>query len=342
MSRTISHLTPAEWDTVPRALAASGAMTGCQTPEHVTAALYYGDGLGLSIGESMRMVQRVQGRLCMTADGVSALVRRHPDCELLQVREWSDAVCAIYSRRQDGSEHTARATIEDARRRKLVRPGSPWESHPMRMLQITAMREIRATLYPDVGSDTGDVVDTTPTPAEHAAADAAAAQPTALERAQATAAALAQTAATAPPLDWRAVMQRVTASEVWTSWRSRLTSEDVEALGSLVRSGLSDDERQRVAESDQPHTVLMALADERGIGQSAPELARAPAPSKRRTAKECANVVRHLLAAGILTDEEASALLTPGVIPRQGLDLADDDTADAATLRALLPTEDPR
>lgn len=336
----LSDMTHTEREALAASLAKAGAILGCNTAEHTLAALYYGDGLDLTIGQSLRMVQRVQQRTCLTADGVASLVRQHPQLKALRIQKWTDDACEIIAERADGSTHTARATIEQARKRGLVRDRSPWVTHPGRMLMITAMRELRAVLFPDVGGDSWEPAEDVPTPAEHAQADAGAVA-TPLERAQARVAEPAPEPAPAPARTFRDALADAEQHEPWRAWRTSLPPAEADHLRTFLR-GLGDEDRADVTAAADPGAALLYLAQSAGIGQTAPAPAPAPAPATtKRTAKEVANVVRHLHAAELLTDEETSALLTPGVIPRTGLDLADDDTADAATLRALLPTGDP-
>jgi hypothetical protein len=328
--RYLSDIPATDLPALAQALAAGGAIAGCTTAERVISALYYGDGLGLSVGQSCRMVQCVLQRYTLTADGVGALVRSHPACEVLTVREWSADRCVVYSRRADGAEHTATASLDDARRRGLARKGSPWETSPARMLQITAMRELQRVLYPDIAGDGGAQPE--PTPEEHATADAEAqaAPPTPLERAQQQA-----PAAEAPPVrTLRDVLTEATADPDYSGWRAGLTVEDQQAMRELLR-GLDGDDLAGLIAAERPGRAVRLLATAAGIGPDA-SIPDAPAgvPHDRRAAR---NVAKHLAALDLLTAEQVTALARPGVLPESITLTTTDDAADAATLLALIP-----
>jgi hypothetical protein len=130
------------------AMSESGDTT--PTAKGATAALrlYYATELGLSPMAAAEL-SMIKGRLYVGAQLLRALAIKH-GYRVFRV-EINDKACTARLVRHDGQvlgESTF--TLEQAKKAGLIRNGSPWETHPSRMLWARASKNVIVDFAPEV------------------------------------------------------------------------------------------------------------------------------------------------------------------------------------------------
>lgn len=109
------------------------------TAERALMAVERGRDFGLSRSASLEKLQVIDGKVCPSADTLTAMVQRHPSCEYFYVKDvindgeksQATAVCCRLTRSgKPGPEQTFTYTYAMAKMAKLVKPNSGWEKNP--------------------------------------------------------------------------------------------------------------------------------------------------------------------------------------------------------------------
>jgi hypothetical protein len=105
--------------------------------------------LGLTLGQAMRGMWVLDGKLGMESDLLAALVHRNPDCQYFRCVE-STAERAIFETKRRGEPEPVRLTytIEDAQKAGLLAKAT-YKSHPAPMLAHRAAGRLAKLVYPD-------------------------------------------------------------------------------------------------------------------------------------------------------------------------------------------------
>ena len=145
------------------------------TPAAVFVVMMTGRELGLTVGQSLRLIHVFEGKPILSAALIVGMVKRHPSCEYFQIVESTNDAC-IYETKRQGSPKSTRMTftIADAKRAGLTSK-DVWAKYPMQMLQNRCGTMLARAEYPDVaaGLYDEDEIDTTPQRVEYTSAPAA-------------------------------------------------------------------------------------------------------------------------------------------------------------------------
>lgn len=116
-------------------------------PAAITAAILYGDEVGVGPMQSLARIAVINGRPTLAAETQRALILAAGHD--LWVEESTVTKCTIAGRRKD-SDATSRITwtLDDARRAGLAgKP--PWKAYPRQMLLARASAELARAVFPD-------------------------------------------------------------------------------------------------------------------------------------------------------------------------------------------------
>ena len=107
-------------------------------PANVFVAMMKGLEIGLSPMAALESIAFIGDRTTLWGDGLLAVVQRHPDYEWMDESASTpqEGVCTI--QRRGEPTHTARFTLEDAKRAGLLGKTSIWAQHTGRMLKLRA------------------------------------------------------------------------------------------------------------------------------------------------------------------------------------------------------------
>jgi hypothetical protein len=117
-------------------------------PAAITAALLYGNEVGLGRMASLAMIAVINGRPTLSAEAQRALILAAG--HEVWFEESTVSRCVACGRRR-GSDVISRVswTIDDARRANLEGK-QPWRMYPRQMLQARASAELARSIFPDV------------------------------------------------------------------------------------------------------------------------------------------------------------------------------------------------
>ena len=122
-----------------------------QTPEAAFVVMALGSDMGMSLSQSLRGIQVIDGKACPTADCLVACVLNSGRAEYFREVETTKEK-SVWETRRKGEAKPQRSvfTIEDARTAGLIRPGSGWAKFPERMLKARAKAFLVRDVYPDL------------------------------------------------------------------------------------------------------------------------------------------------------------------------------------------------
>ena len=122
-----------------------------QTPEAAFVVMALGSDMGMSLSQSLRGIQVIDGKACPTADCLVACVLNSGRAEYFREVETTKER-SVWETRRKGEAKPQRSvfTIEDARTAGLIRPGSGWAKFPERMLKARAKAFLVRDVYPDL------------------------------------------------------------------------------------------------------------------------------------------------------------------------------------------------
>lgn len=93
-------------------------------------------------------IQNINGSIEISARLMHALMRRSG--VFIEIQQSDNEACRIYGRRPDGSSHTVKYEILEAKQAGLVKPGGGWTKNPSDMLFARAISRLARQLAPDV------------------------------------------------------------------------------------------------------------------------------------------------------------------------------------------------
>ncbi|MBM3992152.1 MAG: recombinase RecT [Planctomycetes bacterium] len=119
-----------------------------KSPADVLLVVLTGQELGFGPMQSIRLLHVIEGKPCLSADGMGALCMRHPSCELLRLVS-SDGKAATYEAKRRGAEPVRLTfTIEQAKAAGLLGKGN-WSKFPEAMLRARCLSAICRAVWPD-------------------------------------------------------------------------------------------------------------------------------------------------------------------------------------------------
>jgi hypothetical protein len=153
---------PAEWEKQlePRdireaqglatSMYAARLFNGYGSKEAVLSTVLAGRELGMPAIASLRGFHIVEGRHCLSADAIRALVMRSGKAKFFRCTERTIEKATFETQRGDDPPMSLTFTMEDAVRAQVVKKGSGWEKHPADMLVARASSKLARLVYPDV------------------------------------------------------------------------------------------------------------------------------------------------------------------------------------------------
>lgn len=127
-----------------------------QTPEAAFMVMALGSDMGLSVSQSLRGIQIIEGKACPTADCLVACVIRSGLAEyIIEVETTEDHSTWETRRKGEKTPRRSTFTIEDAKRALLTSRGKDpatnnWSKYPKRMLAARAKAFLVRDVYPDL------------------------------------------------------------------------------------------------------------------------------------------------------------------------------------------------
>lgn len=116
-------------------------------PANVLVALMQGLDLGLRPMQAVNLIDVIQGKPCVSAQGMRALITAAG--HELNIIEWSDEKCVIDGRRANSTDwRQASFTIEQAQKAGLA--GDNWKKYPADMLLARATSRLAKAYFADV------------------------------------------------------------------------------------------------------------------------------------------------------------------------------------------------
>jgi len=107
-------------------------------PGNVLIAMQYGSEIGLLPMQAIQNIAVINGRPSIWGDALIALVQNHPLCEYIKEPEVENNVAYCHVKRRGEELHTAKFSVEDAKKAGLWGKQGPWSNYPNRMLQMRA------------------------------------------------------------------------------------------------------------------------------------------------------------------------------------------------------------
>lgn len=132
-----------------------GAMRG--KPDVITAAILYGDEIGIGPMQALASIHVVDGRPAPSSELMRAMIFRAG--HVMQVKTSTGEVCEMWGRRAGQSEATTITwTIEMARAAGLT-DKAVWRKYPRALLLARCSSELARVLFPDVVKGLGHLTD---------------------------------------------------------------------------------------------------------------------------------------------------------------------------------------
>lgn len=113
----------------------------------ITAAILYGDEVGLGPMQSLAKIAVINGRPTLAAEAQRALILAAGHS--IWIEETNTTRCIVAGRRRDADEVSRITwTMDDAKRAGLAQKG-PWRAYPRQMLLARASAELARAVFPD-------------------------------------------------------------------------------------------------------------------------------------------------------------------------------------------------
>lgn len=151
------QLTPETWQLI-NAIAPTmkdARLFGVATEAQAAAIMIKGHELGLGLASSFEFITVIQDKPTLVPRGALALIYGSGELTKMDIKDEVDAsgkpsACTVTMTRRGKLTYTARFTMEDALRAKLVKAGGAWDAYPANMLRWRAIGYCADVLFPDV------------------------------------------------------------------------------------------------------------------------------------------------------------------------------------------------
>jgi len=122
-----------------------------QTPEAAFLVMALGSDMGMSLSQSLRGIQIIEGKPSPTADCLAACVLRSGLAEYF-IEVETDKTHSTWETRRKGEKLPRRSTfsMDDAKQAGLVKPNGNWAKYPERMMKARAKAFLARDVYPDL------------------------------------------------------------------------------------------------------------------------------------------------------------------------------------------------
>jgi hypothetical protein len=151
------ELTPAIWQMVKELgpMLHKSRLFGVASEEQAIAIMLKGHELGLGFTASFEYIQVIQGKPTLKPQGALALIYGSPFVKSVKITRLANDKGVFvgyecYMQRTNGTEHTERFTMDDAKRAGLVKPDSGWVNYPENMCKWRSIGFCADTVFPDV------------------------------------------------------------------------------------------------------------------------------------------------------------------------------------------------
>lgn len=153
---------PAEWEKqleprslyeakeVATAMFQARLFNGYGNAPAVLSTVMAGRELGLPSVASLRAFHIVDGKHCLAADAIRALVMKSGQAKFFRCVARTNEIATFETQRGDDPVMSLTFSMEDAERAGVVKKGSGWEKHPADMLVARASSKLARLVYPDV------------------------------------------------------------------------------------------------------------------------------------------------------------------------------------------------
>lgn len=127
------------------------------TQEQAAVVMLKGHELGLGMATAFELIHMIDGKPSISPKCLMALIHRSGDVEVKVTRLPEDKSKPLVGyecwmkRRGSGFEHTARFTLEDAKRAELIKPHGNWDKYPENMCMWRAIGFAADVVCPDLG-----------------------------------------------------------------------------------------------------------------------------------------------------------------------------------------------
>lgn len=133
-----------------RALAGSSLLPEVmRSPENLLLVMGYAKSMSISPFAALRLVNVINGRPTLSADGMQAVVRSSGACVRLDVVETTDEACEVVVQRNGGQPVTIRWDLRRAKQAEIL-GNKQWSKYPRQMLRARALSEACRLGFPDV------------------------------------------------------------------------------------------------------------------------------------------------------------------------------------------------
>jgi len=127
------------------------------TEAQAAVVMLKGYELGLGLATAFEFIHVIDGKPSLSPKGMMAQIAKSGDVEVKVTRLPEDKTKPLVGyecwmkRKSSGFEHTARFTLEDAKRAELVKPHGNWDKYPENMCMWRAIGFAADVVCPDLG-----------------------------------------------------------------------------------------------------------------------------------------------------------------------------------------------
>lgn len=148
------QMTASAWEMIlamAPAVHLSRMVQGVSSAEQAAFVLLRAYELGFPLSSVGDIVQVVQGRVCLTSQGMLALIQANAHRVTLDIVESTPERCTVAMKRLDnGFTFSITITIDDARQAGWIKQGGAWERIPVVMLRWRAIAFAARVVVPDL------------------------------------------------------------------------------------------------------------------------------------------------------------------------------------------------
>jgi hypothetical protein len=122
-----------------------------QKPQDTLIILLTGRELGFGIMQSIRLINVIDGKPCLSADAIHGMCLSRPEiCEYFYVKSSTESECVIVAKRKGAPEpQTFTFTMEDAKRAGVTHKDN-WKKYPAPMLIARGKTLTGRAVFPDI------------------------------------------------------------------------------------------------------------------------------------------------------------------------------------------------
>lgn len=139
-----------EAQTLATSMFTARLFNGYGSKEAVLSTVLAGRELGMPAIASLRGFHIVDGKHCLAADAIRALVMRSGQAKFFRCTERTPERATFEAQRGDDPPLSLTFTIQEAQQAGVIKKGSGWEKFPADMLVARASSKLARLMFPDV------------------------------------------------------------------------------------------------------------------------------------------------------------------------------------------------